>query len=213
MPLDDIKGFPPPQQLSAYKIGIGDELEVKFFLAPELNDRMTVEPDGTISLMFAPHVQAAGLTTAELREALTHALKKHVLSPDMTVVVRTPASRRVVVTGEVAKPGPVQLNGTETIMQVLAEAGWITPSAGKDKVVLLRRGNDGTEQAYPVDISKILDTSDLSQNIVVAAGDTILVPPSDAIEANRWIDRNIRQMMPLNTNANVGYYVNHTVNP
>ena len=210
-PLEQIKGFSPVRQQEAYKIGIGDELEIKFFFAPELSDRLIVGPDGTISMMFAPHIQAAGLTIEQLREELKLVLESHVKQLDMAIIVRTFGSQHVVVAGEVGKPGVVQLTGMETIMQVLGDAGWITPSAGADRVVLIRRGDDNIEHAYNVDVSKLIDASDMSQNVVVQAGDVVLVPPSGAVEANRWIDQYIRQMMPLNSSAGMSYNINPTL--
>src|SRR5262249_34749228 len=154
----------------AYKIGVGDELEVKFFYAPELNDRMQVAPDGTISVMFAPHTRAAGLTSDELTEKLKRKLKGHVKQPDMMVVVRTYGSQRFFVGGEVTKPGPFQLNGSETVLQALNEAGWITPLAGLDKTVLVRRDESGNEKIYPVNVDKLTSGEDMSQNVIVQAG-------------------------------------------
>ena len=212
--LDQIKGFPLTHQQDAYKIGVGDELELKFFAVPELNDRVTVSPDGTISIMFAPFTQAAGLTVNELMDEIKLLMEPHIKQLDMVIVVRNFASQKAYVTGEVQKPGPVALSGMETVMQVLGNAGWITPMAGTDKIILLRRGEDNKEHAYPIHLDKVMDSTDMSQNVVVLAGDILMVPPSDAVEADRWVDQYIRQILPFSPSAGVMYNLgNGTINP
>ncbi len=193
--------------------------------------------------MFAPHIEASGLTVAELTQNLKKALAAHVKQADMVIIVRSFASQKAFVNGEVSKPGPVLLNGPETIMQVLGEAGWMAPTAGADQVVLMRRGSEETaqetdseeasktgeetgkaasdetgkineaadkEKVYRIDVSKLIDGSDMSQNILVQAGDIILVPPSGAVAADRWVDQHIRQMLPLS--SSMSYNINAAPN-
>jgi hypothetical protein len=99
--------------------------------------------------------------------------------------------------------------GPQPIMKVLGDAGWITPAAGPDKVLLMREGeNGGMEKVYHVNVASLMDGSDMSQNVIVQAGDVILVPPSDAVTANRWIDQHIRQMLPLTPSLGLSWDVN-----
>lgn len=206
-PLEELKAE-APAPTTPYRIGIGDEVEIKFLFAPDLNDRLTVRPDGKISVMLAQDVQAAGLTTEELAANLKKKLAKQVKQLDMVVVVREFGSQRVFVGGEVNRPGPVQLVGRETLLQILNQVGWLTPEAGGDKVVVVRRAADGRENIYPVDLKRLAKGDAMEQNIVLQAGDIVLVPPSDAVEAGRWIDQNIRKILPFSTGASVVYGIN-----
>lgn len=208
-PLASISPTPPPAQTpkSAYRIGPGDELEIKFFFAPELNDRMTVRPDGKISIMFAQDIQAAGLTTDELAGDIRAVLAPHVKQLDMVVIVRTFASQRAYVGGEVTKPGPVPLTGDETLLQILAAAGWMTP-AGAETIVVVRRDLTGAEKAYPVNVAQLESGQDMAQNIAVQSGDLILVPPSGIVLSDRWVDQNIRQLLPFTPSAGISYNIN-----
>jgi len=198
---------PPVTSTSApaYRIGAGDEIEIKFFSTPELDTVVPVRPDGMISMMFAQDVPAAGKTPEELVAVLKKKLAPHVKQPDMAVIMHSFASQKIYVEGEVVKPGPVQLSGRETLLQALGDAGWLSPSAKRDEVVLVRRGEDNKEAVYHIDVSKMVSGEDLSQNVMMQAGDLILVPPSDATSFDRWIDKNIRQALPFSTNAGVVY--------
>lgn len=180
-----------------YRIGFGDELAINFFFAPELNDVVQVRPDGRISLMFVQDVLAVGKTPAELGAEIRETISTHLKQSDVSIVVRSFASQKAYVGGEVFKPGSVPLIGTQNVLQILAEAGWITPAGRRDMVVLVRRGVDGKPGVYPIDVDKITTGEDLSQNVYVNAGDMILVPPSDITEFNRWVDQYIRQALPV----------------
>jgi protein involved in polysaccharide export with SLBB domain len=207
-PLASIKAEPAaaPTPKSPYRIGAGDELEVKFFFAPELNDRMMVRPDGKISIMFAQDIQAAGLTADELASDVRAVLAPHVKQLDLVVIIRSFASQRAYVGGEVTKPGAVPLSGNESLLQVLAIAGWTTP-AGAEKIVVVRRDAAGAEKIYPVNLAELESGVNMAQNISVQTGDMILVPPSDVVSADRWIDQNVRQLLPFTMGAGAYYNV------
>ncbi len=207
-PVSEIQAGVPEASKAGYRIGAGDELEIKFFFTPELNDKMTVRPDGKISLMFAQKVQAEGLTVDELAANIRTLYAKHVKQLDFVVTVRAFASHKAYVAGEVTKPGPVALTGTETLLQVLANAGWANEDACEEIVVLRRPDATQQEKLYKIDITDITSGSDMSKNIIIKAGDIILVPPSGIVSADRWVDKNIRKLLPFNMNAGAAYNIN-----
>jgi polysaccharide export outer membrane protein len=204
-PFKKLESDTPDAAAAPYYIGAGDEMEIKFFSTPELNEKVQVRPDGKISIMFAQDIKAAGKTPEALAALIRKKVSAHVRHPDLVVIMRSFASQKIYIGGEVTKPGPVQLTGRETLMQALNDAGWITPAARRDEVVLVRRGGDGKEAMYSLNISKMISGEDMSQNIIIQAGDLILVPPSDPVAFDRWIDRNIRQALPFSTSASAVY--------
>jgi polysaccharide biosynthesis/export protein PslD len=117
------------------------------------------------------------------------------------VIVRTFASQKVYVGGEVGKPGPVQMTMRENLLQVMNDAGWITPLATRDQLYVVRRGADGKDAIYPINFRKILTGEDMSQNVMLQPGDLLLVPPSGVVEVDRWVDQYIRQMIPISSGA------------
>lgn len=72
-----------------YLIQPYDQLDIKFFYTPELNETVTVRPDGKISLQLIDDVQAAGKSPSELDDMLTHEYAKNLKSPEITVIVRS----------------------------------------------------------------------------------------------------------------------------
>lgn len=192
-----------------YKIGLGDELEIKFFFTPELNDRVTVQPDGNISIMFAEDIKAAGKTTKQLSKEIKQRLAPHVKQLDLSVSLRSFGSQKVYVGGEVERAGAYPITGDQTVLQVLGEAGWVAPTGRKHEVVLIRRNAEGVEEVFPLNINEVISGEDMSENPLVAAGDTIIVPPYDAVEGNRWVERNVTRMLPFNMGASASVTRNY----
>ncbi|MFY9397510.1 MAG: polysaccharide biosynthesis/export family protein, partial [Desulfomonilia bacterium] len=63
--------LPEARLVDEYVIQPYDALEIKFFHNPELNEIVTVRPDGMISLQMIDEVRAAGLTPSQLDALLT----------------------------------------------------------------------------------------------------------------------------------------------
>lgn len=184
-----------------YEIGPGDEIELRFYYNPELNDRLTVRPDGKVSVGFLQDVQAAGRTPTALGQDIRAQLAPHLRQPDVVVAVRSFGSQRAFVGGEVQRPGPVMLVGRMSILQALTEAGWVRDTARKEEIVLVRRDPAGGRKIFAIDVEKALNGEDLSQDVLVRADDMLFVPPSAIANFDRWVDQHIRQALFFSTSA------------
>ena len=102
----------PPTQVSreVVTLGPGDVLEIKFYYSPQLNETVTVLPDGTISLQLAGIIQVQGKSQKLLQQHLADLYAEHLKYPEVTVIVRSLYSRRVYVGGEVITPAVKQLH-------------------------------------------------------------------------------------------------------
>jgi polysaccharide export outer membrane protein len=127
-----------------YVIGPDDVLMVIFWREQDLSSEVAVRPDGKISLPLLNEIQASGLTPEELRANLTKAANRYVEDPAVTIVVKAINSRKVFITGEVAKPGPYPLSGPTTVLQMIATAGGVLEYAKEDRIVVMRTENGRT---------------------------------------------------------------------
>ena len=101
-----------------------------------MSAEVTVRPDGLISLPLLNEMQAGGLTPEQLREKIAkEAMKFLEEAPTVAVVVKTINSRKVYITGMVAKPGFYQLTGAMTVMQLLATAGGVQEFADSKNIL------------------------------------------------------------------------------
>jgi len=159
-----------------YVIGAGDILEITTWKEPDFSrEGVLVRLDGKLSFPLLNDVQAAGLTTLDLKGAIENGLKDYVSSPVVTVHVTNPASQRFYILGEVLNTGEYPLVKHLTVLQAFAVAGGFTEWASKKEIILLRT-EDGKEKIYRINYKDITRGKDLSQNIKLKADDTIIVP-------------------------------------
>lgn len=158
-----------------YVIGPQDVLDISVWKEPELTRPVPVRPDGKISMPLLNDVQAAGKTPLQLAADITAGLKKFVTDPQVTVIVTTINSQRVFILGEVNRAGAYPLLPDMTVLQALSSAGGFTIYANLKKIYLLRT-EDGKQVKHPFNYKDVLAGKAADQNIIVKAGDTIVVP-------------------------------------
>ena len=95
---------PEPQTFTAnlppYRIQVGDVLDVRLLLNPELNEEVTVRPDGHVSTTAAEDALAYGRTPAELAATLRGIYGHELQNPRVSVEVKSFAPTRVYVAGD-----------------------------------------------------------------------------------------------------------------
>ena len=165
-------GVPLP---SDYVIGPEDVLAVVFWRDKDMSTDVVVRPDGRITLPLINEVQASGMTPEELRSTLMAAAAKYVEDPNVSVVVKAINSRKVFITGQVAKPGAYPLTAPITVMQLIAIAGGLHEFADAKNIIIMRSDN-GKPTAYPFNYKDVLKRKNLKQNIELKPGDTVVVP-------------------------------------
>jgi polysaccharide export outer membrane protein len=158
-----------------YVIGPDDVLSVLFWKDKDMTADVSVRPDGRITLPLINDIQAAGLTPEQLRDSIAAAAAKYVEDPNVTIVVKTINSRKVFITGMVAKPGPYPLSGPTTVMQLLAMSGGIHEFADSKNIIVMRVEN-GRQVAIPFNYKDVVKRKNLKQNIELKPGDTVIVP-------------------------------------
>ena len=158
-----------------YVIGAQDVLDIDVWKEAELTRSVPVRPDGKISLPLLNDVQAAGLTPTQLSEEITTELKKFITDPQVTVIVTQINSQRVYILGEMTRPGAYPLLPGMTVMQALASAGGFTLFANTKKIYVLRN-EGGKQEKFPFNYKDVVKEKNASENIVLKAGDQIVVP-------------------------------------
>jgi polysaccharide export outer membrane protein len=158
-----------------YVIGPEDVLDIFVWKETDLSRKVPVRLDGKISIPLVGEMQAAGLTPLKLKEELIDKLKAYVEVPNVTVTVMEVNSFKVYISGQVAKPGVYPLRSETTILQFIPLAGGFTEWANQRKILLVRK-EQGKEKRFTINYKKIISGDDLSQNLVLKPGDTIIVP-------------------------------------
>ncbi len=166
-------------QTEEYKIGVGDQLQIGVWKNPELSVSVPVRPDGKISVPLAGDVLAAGRSSEELAAEVTTTLGQFIRSPKVTVIVVNPASgeflRRIRITGAVNSPLSLPHRQGMTVMDLVLQAGGVTPFALANDAKLYRKTSSGMK-AYPIYLKDILEKGRLSSNYTLLPSDIVTVP-------------------------------------
>jgi polysaccharide export outer membrane protein len=177
-----------------YTVRPGDTLTIEVLQDSSLNRNVLVTPDGTFSFPFAGTVQASGRTPAQIAQRVTQGIESNFAAPpNVFVAVRSLRPQdpilpgapgleddpivRIYMLGEVNAPGLKELVPGTTLLQALSESGGFTNFAAL-KRLQLRRTNPqtGAQGVTVINYRAIADGAALSQDIVLAEGDVILVP-------------------------------------
>ncbi len=165
--------FASPEE--GYGVQPGDIISVSVWREEGLDQGVLVRPDGGISFPLAGDLAAEGKTIEEITQAIARKLSEFIPNPVVTVSLQQNEGNRIYVTGRVNQPGVFLINRPVDIMQAIAMAGGLTPFADKDDIKILRR-EKGVQRAIPFDYKAVQKGRALAQNILLRAGDTIVVP-------------------------------------
>lgn len=188
-----------------YTIQVGDRLDIKFFYNPELNEEVIVRPDGRISLQLVHEIMAAGLTPAEMTDVLTKKYAAELKKPEITVIIRSFSTQNVFVDGEVNRPGILNLIRPMTVLQSISLAGGLRETARIKEVIVIRRGPDNKPLITEVNIRKVINGTDMSQDITLMPLDIVYVPKSRIANINQWVDQYIRRNIPISFGVYYGF--------
>ncbi len=160
---------------SKYLLTAGDVLDVSVWQEEGLQKQVLIAPDGTISFPLAGIFQAAGRTLMEVQKELEKRLASYLAEPVVNVALLNNNGNVVFVIGKVNKPGQFMVQRPVDVMQALSLAGGLTPFADSDDIKVLRRG-PAELKVFEFDYDEVSSGEDLRQNIILQAGDTVVVP-------------------------------------
>ena len=158
-----------------YRVQPGDVLEVSVWKEQELQTDVLVRSDGGLSFHLVGDLAARGKTISMLRGELTERLKRYIPNPVVSIAVKATGGNRIYVIGKVARPGEFPFVRPLDVMQALSLAGGATSFAALNDIVILHREN-GELRAIPFRYGEVERGKDLTQNIVLQSGDTVVVP-------------------------------------
>ena len=165
----------------SYRLTNGDIISLWVANVPEYSTQFQVLGDGTVNLPVVGHIPLWGLTLDEAADRIAaHYKEEQVLvEPVVGVVLSSMNPLRVAVVGEVNRPGSYvipPMNGeSPTLTRLLEQAGGITEKTNLDSVSIYRLTPDHRQSLTTVSLWELLVTGDLSQDIPLKDGDTVIL--------------------------------------
>ena len=191
-----VAGPPNPalstQASQEYIIHPGDQLDIKFFFNPELNELVTVRPDGQISLQLIDDVKAAGLRPSELDKEITTRYSVELQKPMVTVIVRSFTGQRVYVGGEINRPGLFDFTAGMTPLEAVLSAGGFKETANPTAAMVIRKGQDNRPVPIQVNLKEALNGGEVGQ---LQPSDVVYVPKTFIAEANKFVNQYIENLL------------------
>jgi polysaccharide export outer membrane protein len=183
------------QDTFRYTLGAGDSIKIDVFNVPELSGTQTIAPDGTINIALVGAVKLEGLGLDEANTLLREKLNPFLVRNIVNVSLVSPRPLNIAIIGEVNRPGPRFLNyvsagsgaGTSaaTLTRALESASGITSRADISNIQISRRDGTTGRKIIKVNLQALLEKGDISQDVRILDGDSILVPPLSQASASQ----------------------------
>lgn len=196
-PVNELKFAQWEDTVVPYRLGAGDKFAARFFLLPEMDEDVSIGPDGIVMLKAAGAIDATGLTVPEMARMIEDQSRRWVREPRVAVsLVETP-NNRIYVGGSVARPGPYLMHGRTGTMEAILLAGGFDREARYEEVVLIRRNTSNEPMLRTVNLREFVQTGIAEGDVPLAPGDILFVPRSAISELNLWIDQFIEDVIPF----------------
>jgi protein involved in polysaccharide export with SLBB domain len=168
----------------------GDEFEIRFPFARELNDRVTVGQDGTVAPKLIGSVIVGGLTVPEATARLNALYAKKIRDPQLSLTVRGYAPEVFWVDGAVAKPGLIRSALPLTLERAITEAGGVKTDAQTSQILVIRRDDTGAVRAYQAVLALLPGSADP----ILKSFDVVYVPQSVIGSINKFMASYVKNL-------------------
>lgn len=156
-----------------YVLGPGDKVKIEVLGYDEIKIKDQIPESNAIQVPLIGKVTIGGLTEGGAEKLITELLATKGIIKDAQVQVSVTEyiSKSVAVMGFVRRPGKYPIKGRETVLDLIALAGGVSPD-GDERVVIVRTDNSKHE----VDLRSLFRGSKNSDNIFMVSGDIVYIP-------------------------------------
>lgn len=161
-----------------YVIGTGDELMIEIYGYSEASYKLKVSPEGNINIPNIGVISVAGSTI----ESASTRIKNNLSSiysgisngtTNVNITISNIRSIKVILTGEIVKPGTYTLPSVASAFNALYASGGPTINGTMRDIRIIRNG----EVISTLDVYDFLVDGSLTNNITLQDQDVIFVPP------------------------------------
>jgi len=181
---------PLQAQNTAYRIGPRDVLTLTIYAGGQEQQvtHLTVSSQGMINVPFIGPVRTVGLTIPQLEKLVKEPLAANFfVNPEINIVISEYHSLQYYISGAIGSPGLYEMKSEATLMELIAKAGGVSSNRGNIAYILHQSTNHvesekenhslfSDKDPLKIDLKKLLDKGDMSQNIVLESGDVVYIP-------------------------------------
>jgi len=161
---------------AGYLLGPGDVVKITVYGQPDLTIEAQITDQGTISYPLIGEVQVGGLEKSAAEALIAERLRagQFVKQPQVNLLIGQYRSQQVSVLGYVNKPGKYPIDAVSHVTDLLSKAGGVSPD-GADVATLIKKDRDGNITKQYIDLIRLFDARDMTQNYEASDGDIIFV--------------------------------------
>jgi polysaccharide biosynthesis/export protein len=174
------------QRNPRYQVQRDDILVITFALSPELDQTVTIQPDGYVTLMNTGSVFVQGMTVPQVVDAVKKAYATTLHDPIIDVDLKDFQKPYFVALGQVGKPGQYDLRYDMTITEAIAMAGGFS-SGAKTQVFLYHRVGNEWAEAKEMNVKQILQGKNVNEDAHIQPGDMIFVPEKFITKFKKYV--------------------------
>ncbi len=178
-----------------YTIGPGDQISLDFPGRAELAGPKVVGPDGRITLPLVGAIEVSDRTRSQVASVIVAALSPYYKDLSVTVSIDKYSSNRIVVLGNVLRPGVLYFDETPTLLDVIARAGLLASAEGEPaggssaaRVASAAKGIPercaiyrGNDQVVWIDLRAMLQSGNSMADLRLRRNDVVFVPAQQEV--------------------------------
>jgi protein involved in polysaccharide export with SLBB domain len=189
----------------SYQLQPGDQVDVKFYYHPNLNEQLIIGPDSIVSLQLIGDINVSGKSPRDLGEEVTRRYGATLRNPQATVILRKYSTPRVFVAGEVASPTAHALDATPlTAFQAIIQSGGFRKSAERSNVIVLRNSGSGKPVFIKLDLQGHLEQT-TQADILLRPYDVVYVPQKRIAEVADFFEEYFNKIVPIYRNLGFSF--------
>ncbi len=159
----------------SYRVGEGDLLLIKVYDMDDLTTTVRVDADGQIGFPLIGQVNVDGQTIQQVRDSISAELADgYLINPQVSVLVKEYRSNKIVIIGEVVRPGLYELQGEMSLLELISRAGGLTANAGTLVTIRHEKSPEGSSEIQ-VDLTELMGKQSFSVDELLANNDSVFV--------------------------------------
>jgi len=166
----NLSSLPVPED---YQLVPEDRVSITLYGPRNDNWELTIDNEGRILIPGFGPLTVAGLTFKEAKSLISDIITKAYPNTGVLVNITGFATIQVILSGEVDAPGVYNIRSFSTVKDALIEAHGISKN-GSMRDVVVKRNNQIIKH---IDFYKLMRYGDKSQELLLKAGDVIVVKP------------------------------------
>jgi polysaccharide export outer membrane protein len=164
------------KQRSTYKIHPGDQMTIQFTYTPDLNQAVTVQPDGYIVLPVTGQVQVGGHSVDEAIQMIQKQAASHLKDPEVAIVLTDFQKPYFIVAGQVNAPLRYEMREPTTALKAVMLAGGIKSSGKEKQVIVFHDMDSSSPQVRVLNLKDVKKADIFEHDMELSSGDIVYIP-------------------------------------